>query len=245
MRLFLIWAARLVLAVVLAVFVVLFFGPKEPVDLATPFDAALLGADLDAYLAAEESSVPGITAGVQKHIDWAGTAGVKTPLAIVYLHGFSATSREISPVTEDVAKALGANVYFGRLTGHGLSGADLAKATVDDWIRDAREALAIGRRIGERVMVIGTSTGATYATLAAAGGDIADGYVFVSPNFRVKNRASILLTVPFARIWLPLLVGALDQFLPQHRADPDGSGGASGTQRKCRGAESPAVGDFR
>ena len=215
MRTFGKWLGRGLLALVAAVVLVLAFGPHEDVGLPV-FDARALPADLDAYLAAEEAQVPGITPGTAKGIVWAGAAGVRTPVALVYLHGYSATRQELSPVAEQVAARLGANLYFARFAGHGLPGAALAQVTPADWVRDAGEALAIGRRLGETVVVIGTSTGATWAVLAAEAGAVADAYVFVSPNFRVKNPAARLLTLPFARIWVPWLVGPEREWTPQN-----------------------------
>jgi esterase/lipase len=208
------WLGRLLLALVAGVAVVWAFGPRETVAL-TRFEASL-PADLDGYLAAGEARVPGIAEGVRKGIVWAGAPGARTQLALVYLHGYSATRKELSPVAETLAARLGANLYFTRLTGHGVPGAALARATPADWLRDAGEALAIGRRLGERVVVIGTSTGATLAVLAAAAGDQADGYVLVSPNFRVNSAAAVLLEQPYARRWVPWLVGAERQWEPQN-----------------------------
>ena len=68
---------------------------------------------------------------------------------------------------EEVARALGANLFFTRLTGHGRTGAAMAEATAEDWLADMAEAMEIGRRLGQRVVVIGTSTGGTLAAIAA------------------------------------------------------------------------------
>ena len=87
------------------------FGPREPFDRSLPFTEADLPADLDAYLAEREAASPDITPGAAKEIVWAGEAGAKTPLAIVYLHGFSATQKEIRPTPDIVAARFGANVY--------------------------------------------------------------------------------------------------------------------------------------
>jgi esterase/lipase len=200
-------------AVVLVLWAVL---PREPVEM-TAFDAGTLPEDLDLYLADSEARVEGIRDPVmRKRILWAGTPGASTPLALVYLHGFSATSREISPVVEDVARALGANVYLARMAGHGLPGEALAQATGGDWVRDATEAMAIGRRLGERVVVIGTSTGAAWAVLAAQAGADADGYVFVSPNFGLRNGSARLLTQPFVRHWIGLFADEWRAWSPRN-----------------------------
>jgi len=186
------------------------FGPREPVDLEISFDPNALGDDLDAYLQGQEARFDDITPGAEKRIDWAGEAGEKTPLAIVYLHGWSATAPEISPVPENAAKALGANSYFTRLTGHGRSGAALADATAGDWLEDVAEAMEIGRRIGERVVLIGTSTGGTLAAEIAADPALSEnlaGIAFVSPNFAVNSPIAFVMTMPFARQLVPMLAG--------------------------------------
>ncbi|WP_395004323.1 alpha/beta hydrolase [Cypionkella sp.] len=193
--------------------------PQDQVDHQITFDPNSLGSDLDAYLAKSEQQFSDITAGTQKRIIWAGAVGVKTPLALIYLHGFSATSEEIRPVPADLARALGANIFFTRLTGHGRDGAALAAATASDWVQDMAEAMAIGRRIGGRVVVIGTSTGGTLAALAASDPVLSQGMaglVLISPNFGLKPLAGKILDLPAARYWGPLVAGATRSFTPQN-----------------------------
>ena len=67
----------------------------------------------------DEAAVPNLRQNIGKKILWAGKSSQKTSLSIVFIHGFSATRVELSPVIEEVAKSLGANVFFTRLTGHG------------------------------------------------------------------------------------------------------------------------------
>ncbi len=184
-----------------------------------PFDTARIGPDPATYLAAQEGRFGDITPGTEKRILWAGPAGVKTALSVVYLHGFSATSEELRPVPDDVARAMGANLYFARLSGHGRGGAAMAGPRAGDWITDTAEALEIGRRIGDRVLVIATSTGGTLAAIAAADADLAPdlmqhvaGIVMVSPNFGLKSRAGAILEMPLARYWGPLVAGRTRHF---------------------------------
>jgi esterase/lipase len=124
--------------------------------------------DLDEYLRAEEKAIADITPGAEKIISWAGRRGRKTPVSIIYLHGFTATRQEIAPVYEMVGKELGANVFYTRLAGHGVPGDALGKVSLDAWTKDAWEAYEIGNRIGERVVVAATSTGAPLALWLAA-----------------------------------------------------------------------------
>jgi esterase/lipase len=203
--------------VFLATLIVL--GPVEPVDRVIAFDPASLPEDLDVYLAQSEAALPDIVPNTQKQIIWNGPVGQKTPLAVVYLHGFSATLHEIRPVPDDVARALGANLYYTRLTGHGRGAAAMAEPMAGDWIEDTAEALAIGRRIGERVLVISTSTGGTLAAIAATDPDLSQGIagiVFVSPNFGIDVRASFLLGLPYVRQWGPLVAGQNRSFPPRN-----------------------------
>ena len=95
----------------------------------------------------------------------------------------------------------------------------MAEATVADWVADTAEALAVARALGERVLVIGTSTGATLAALAAQDPDMARdvaGVVLVSPNFRVAGWPGRLIEWPGVRVWGPLLVGPERGFTPRN-----------------------------
>lgn len=202
-------------AVVIACLAVTF--PRDGVDRTVSFDPASLPDDLDSYLAEIEAQVTDLTPGSAKRIVWAGTSGAKTPLAIVYVHGFSATAEEIRPVPDNVASAAGANLYFARLAGHGRNGDALAQVTAGDWVHDMAEAMAIGRRLGDRVLLIATSTGAPLAAIAATDPALRDGLagvVMISPNFGLKSAAGVILDMPLARYWGPVVAGATRSFEP-------------------------------
>ena len=132
----------------------------------------------------------------------------------MYLHGFSATAQEIRPVPERLSEELGANLVFTRLTGHGLDGAAMAEATVADWMYDVDEALSVARTMGNRIIVIGTSTGGTLATMAAATGRDIDAVILISPNFRINDPTAFVLTLPGARSWVPALFGRTRSWEP-------------------------------
>ena len=190
------------------------FGPRESVRLSAGHNKIMIGDDIDAYLAMREGQFDDIIDGVEKQVIWADEANVKTPLSIIYLHGFTASSKEIRPVPDRVATALGANLYFTRFTGHGRQPTALANATVGHWMDDVGEAIEIGKQIGETVIIMATSTGGTLAAAAAldkAAMENIGGIIFVSPNFAINSRAANLLTWPFARQWVPLVIGAEQQ----------------------------------
>ena len=196
-----VFLTRLLAGLVLVAAAIWIFAPKEPIVPDVAFDPASIPSDLDGYLAQAEDGIPNLTDGVAKRVIWAGEAGKKTELSVVYLHGFSATSEEIRPVPDRVAQALGANLYYTRLRGHGRDGPAMAEARAGDWVNDTAEALEIGRRIGDRVVVISTSTGGTLATLAATDGSQPTevvAQVFFSPNYGL-NSPCLLYTSPSPR----------------------------------------------
>ena len=110
--------------------------------------------NVEKQIKSDEAAVPNLRQNIGKKILWAGKPSQKTSLSIVFIHGFSATRVELSPVIEEVAKSIGANVFFTRLTGHGQDGIALSDATFSDWITDANEAIRIGEVIGDEVILI-------------------------------------------------------------------------------------------
>ena len=154
--------------------------------------------DLDRYLREKEAGIPGITPGAEKVIMWAGKPGSRTPFSIIYLHGFTATRQEVAPVYDEVAHTIGANIFYTRLTGHGMTGDALAAATLDDWINDTWEAYRIGERIGDRVIVAATSNGAPLALwLAAQKAPRVDALVLASANVKPADPGAELLLWPW------------------------------------------------
>jgi alpha-beta hydrolase superfamily lysophospholipase len=213
-------------AVVLAIWLVtvaalagpLFPFTPRPSDIA---DAVALAPDLDVYLREREAQQPDVKPEQAKTIVWnEPTPRSRTPLALVYIHGFSASRRDITPVVETLASALHANAFLTRLAAHGsASAAGFATVTAQDWLDDTREALAIGRRIGERVVLIGTSTGALLATMAALEDNsprIA-ALVLLSPNFRIRDWRAKFISGPLGRLAARIIIGSEYSFRPDSR----------------------------
>lgn len=145
---------------------------------------------LDSYLRESESRFPGIRPDSEKTVVWYRGRRKRRDLAIVYLHGFSASRMETWPLCDLLADAIGANLFYTRLSGHGLDGRAMADATVENWQNDGLEAVAIGKRLGRAIVLVGTSTGATLATWLAAQPQVAPWLhrlVLLSPNFLPKN----------------------------------------------------------
>lgn len=127
------------------------------------------------------------------------TAHAKTEYAIVYLHGFSASQEEGDPVHRNIAKKFGCNLLLTRLADHGLDTVDaMRKLTADKYWESAKEALAIGRQLGNKVILMGTSTGATNALqLAAAYPNDVQALVLMSPNIAINEANAWILNNPW------------------------------------------------
>jgi len=214
---------RIVLAVLglIAVLALAFvLGPRVPVDTTIRFDPSVIGDDPQAYVAKVEAAVPGIRDGLEKEIVWANPmVHAKTSLSIVYIHGFSASKGEVRPLPDDVADLLDANLFYTRLTGHGQDGAAMAKGSINAWINDYEEALAIGRAIGDKVIVISTSTGGSLAAWAATQPGASNGVAaiaFISPNFGVKASGAEILTMPWGKQIAELVIGKERSFVARN-----------------------------
>lgn len=113
----------------------------------------------------------------------------KTDYAIVYLHGFSASQFEGAPTHRNIAKMFGCNLYLSRLAEHGIDTVDaLINLTTDEYWESAKEALAIGKQLGKKIIIMGTSTGGSNALQLAAAypGDIA-ALILLSPNIAIND----------------------------------------------------------
>ncbi len=211
MRMFGRLLGRILVVLVVAGGGLFLFGPYEQVDLEASFDQSRFGDSVQLYFETIESQVPGITPGTEKRVIWRpGSEERRTRYSVLYVHGFSATSQEIRPVPDRIADALGANLVYTRLQGHGLSGSELAAASPSVWMQDLAEALAAARAVGDEVVVISTSTGGTLVAAAALNPAMSDkvaAMIFVSPNFGVNSPAAFLMTWPAARYWLPWVLG--------------------------------------
>jgi hypothetical protein len=190
-----------VIVVLLATF---FLGPVNDfgTDTPTPRQAApTLLNELDPWLAQSEASFKDLRAGTAKGVVWAEGEKRKTAWSVVYIHGFSASRLETAPVADEVAKALGANVFYTRLTGHGLSGEAMGQASAQDWMADTQEAIQIGQTLGDKVLVISCSTGSTLSTWLGTTPQAAkvNAFVFISPNFGLKNTMSELINGPWGK----------------------------------------------
>lgn len=135
----------------------------------------------------------------EARIIWNDSARSKTEYAIVYLHGFSASRKEGDPVHRKFAETFGCNLFLSRLSDHGVDTTEALLAFSADRVwESAKEALAVGQELGDKVIIMGTSTGATLGLmLAAKFPDKVYALINLSPNIAINNPASFLLNDPW------------------------------------------------
>ncbi|MFI5153363.1 MAG: alpha/beta hydrolase [Chitinophagales bacterium] len=114
---------------------------------------------------------------------------IKSEYSIVYLHGFSASQEEGDPAHRDLAKKFGCNLYLSRLADHGIDTVDqLIHLTPEEYWESAKQALAIGKQIGKKVILMSTSTGGTLALqLAATYPEDVYALLLLSPNIAIND----------------------------------------------------------
>jgi len=153
---------------------------------------------LEQYVKAQESKHT-LKPDNEARIVWANDfTKEKTEYAIVYLHGFSASQEEGNPLHRNIAKQFGCNLYLARLAEHGIDTVDaLINFTPERLWETAKEAYAIGKQLGKKVILMGTSTGSTVAIQLAAAYPDVDGLVLLSPNIAINDPNAWLLNKPW------------------------------------------------
>ncbi|UCS91565.1 alpha/beta hydrolase [Echinicola marina] len=142
--------------------------------------------ELEAFISKKEDTVKGLKANNQARIVWADSLKhQKTPYSIVYIHGFGASQMEGAPVHLKIAEHFGANLYLARLPEHGIKRDNAFEYLTAEKLADgAREAFMIGKSLGNKVIIIGTSMGGALTSLLASERDDIHSILLYSPCFR-------------------------------------------------------------
>lgn len=170
--------------------------------------------DLETYINKEESK-HNLKPDNEARIIWYDSLKQKTPYSIVYLHGFSASQMEGDPVHRQIAKTFGCNLFLNRLPGHGIDTLDaLINLTADNLWASFKESLAIGKAIGDNVILMSTSTGGTGALyLAAHYPEDVHALISMSPNIEINNSSAFILNNPWGLQIARLVMGTKSRSL--------------------------------
>lgn len=192
---------RFLTILILVVLVGYFIGPKPKkpeMSKDLPSIPASIG-NIEKYVTGKDEGVP-VKKDNESRIIWANDSKKeRTNFSVLYLHGFSASWYEGYPVHVRFAAQFGANLYIPRLASHGVESEDaLIDMTPDRLWNSAKDALMVARSLGKKVIIMGTSTGATLALhLAAQFPEYVEGLILYSPNIEINERGAFLLSKPW------------------------------------------------
>ncbi|WP_250628605.1 alpha/beta hydrolase [Pinirhizobacter soli] len=131
----------------------------------------------------------GLKPGNGARICWHLGEGERTEAALLYLHGFTGSPGEAGNLPDQMAAALGANLYAHRWPGHGLISHNAMKGLTFELLQaSASDALSTARELGKSVIIVGSSLGAALGLCLAASrpADVA-ALVAWSPGLRPAN----------------------------------------------------------
>lgn len=191
-------AIKIISGILILLLATYFLGPKMPTPVLNT-ELPVIEGDIGEYVTHLET-IEKVKPGNEAKIIWANdSVHVPTEYVLLYLHGFSACRMEGFPVNEDFPKRYGCNTYLARLASHGLVTENpLIDMTPYRLYESAKKALVIARQLGHKVIIMGTSTGGTLALkLAADFPEMVYGLILYSPNVRIKQKASVLLSGPW------------------------------------------------
>jgi esterase/lipase len=177
-------------------------GPKPPKPTFSPQKLDLPNAfsDLEKQISDSESAVKGLKTDNQARIVWADSSKKqKTKIALLYLHGFSASQKEGDPVHKNLAKKYGANLYLARLSEHGIDLGDstMAHFNAEDYEESAEKALEIAKKLGDEVIIIGTSAGGAMTAFLASRHPEIKAIVLYSPCIKIYDNTAEMLDNPW------------------------------------------------
>lgn len=166
-------------------------------------------AALDDYVKQRES-LHKLRPDNEARIVWANDSAKNiTEYAILYLHGFSASQGEGDPVHKHIAKKYGCNLYLARLAEHGIDTTEkLVNLTADNYWESAKEAYSIASRLGKKVIIMGTSTGASLALMLAASYPDIHSLILMSPNIKIFDNTASIVNNPWGLQIARLVTGS-------------------------------------
>lgn len=199
------------LIIPLILLAIYFMGPKPA---SSKFETTLpkipAGAATLAQFIARKESAHKLKPDNEARIIWANdSTKAKTEYSIVYLHGFTASQAEGEPAHRNIAKKFRCNLFLPRLAEHGIDTTEpMQRLTVENYWQSVKEALAIGKEIGNRVILIGTSTGGTLALKLAAEYKDVHALVLLSPNIEINDPNAWILNNPWGLQLARIILGS-------------------------------------
>ena len=205
------WTGLLSSVLLLLIGLVYFMGPKPTME---AFDNNPLDELTDLPTADQHKN---LKLNNEARIIWADSSKQKTEYSLVYLHGFSASPMEADPLHIDLAKKYGFNLYLARLDQHGLNDPDaFLKLSPKSMVESAKKAVAIGKKLGQKVILMSCSTGGSLALYLSAKDSSIAANILMSPNIKLADPNSFLLSGPWGLEIAKTVVGDFRSWTPEN-----------------------------
>ncbi len=145
----------------------------------------------------------------------------KTPIAILYIHGFGASRAEGEYVVDRIAEKLKANTYYLRLPGHGTNIEDQRDTGFENYLKTSEDTLLMMDRLGDKVIVIGTSMGGLITTyLASKYPEKITAIVLASPYYDFKDKTGNIYAFNWGKYVVDKAFGEMRKNKNQDPDDP-------------------------
>jgi esterase/lipase len=196
------WLGIGLISLAFILFMVYILGPRPQMESIDNQPKALSTkslTEIEAEIAEKEAALE-IKEDNQSQIIWFDSIPQQTEYSLVYLHGFSASQGEATPLHKELAQKHGMNLYLPRLAKHGLKSRDaMGELTPKLLVESAKNAVAVGKKLGKKVILMSCSTGSSLSLYLAAEDPEIAGIIALSPNIAIADPNAKLLAGPWGK----------------------------------------------
>ena len=185
--------------IAISIFLIIYFLGPTPPNMTFAEQLPVINLDTKEYVSQQNNEQPLRPGNEAEIVFFNDSLKNQTEYVLVYIHGFGASEMEGDPIHREFAKRYGMNLYLHRVADHGLNVEQpLIDLTADKMMRSAEEALAIGKELGKKVILMSCSTGGTLSIpLAAKFPTDVEALILFSPNVDIFDPNSKWLARPW------------------------------------------------
>jgi len=195
---------KYIFGILIILVITYFMGPKPAAPILKPEASWTAIPDsvsaIKSYVDSLEALNKEIKANNQGRVVFADSLNPKkTKLVFLYVHGFSASQMEGDPVHHDLAKAFGANLVLARVAGHGEKTTEhnMETLTADDMYQSVENYYAIAKKLGDEVVVLGTSFGGAMSLNLCKNHPEIKALILYGPCIKIKDPAAEIVDNPW------------------------------------------------
>lgn len=151
--------------------------------------------NIEEYINYKENLINHLDLNKKKEIVWFENKNEKTDFVIYFLHGFNSNKLEGKTYSIQLAKETKSNLLLARLPGNGVYNKETSYNNLNfyNYLRDIYDDLILLSILGNKIILIGSSTGCTYNIIASSIFKKFNIYknIFFSPNLGLNFYTNI------------------------------------------------------